>query len=103
MKVETDKLVKMDVVMGESEYGNPQPRVTVSFPGSMHHRECRVALLHLAAAVEARSMGEEWIVNIGPVCWASGKRQVARLHLELATDSVFEAKRGLAVLQQAAR
>lgn len=94
--------IEMTVVGNSvSEYGTPRPRIVLSFPASMHHRECRVALLQLAAEIEAASLCGEWIVTIGDVFIAGHGRKQARIELELAVGSTSEAEAGLEVLRRA--
>jgi hypothetical protein len=77
-----------------AEYGTPQP--TVRITGAGHHRTSKALAFRLAAKVEAGSMRDGWVVEIGE----SGSSD-ARVYLELIDGNDGEIARGMTLLESA--
>ena len=85
--------LQLNVAMKTSEYGHPQPTITILVPANHPWRKVRSLMLRLAAAVEDASTEKDgWVVGTRE----GGTR--AYVYLE-GCDEPGDPERGLEVLQ----
>ena len=86
----------INVSLGQSRYGTPEPQATLRFAKKTHYRILRAALLSLAAEIEASTpMSESWTVQIDELSDDRG-----RVFLDLIQGGEPEVERGLALLRK---
>jgi hypothetical protein len=90
----------LNVSLGTSRFGLPEPQILVRVPRSAPRRQLSVALHRLAADIEAATPDRErWLVNIS----IGDDDRDGRVYLELMDANDAEAERGLAVLRSFGR
>ncbi|ATB46290.1 hypothetical protein [Corallococcus macrosporus] len=87
--------VTLNLSLGKSQNGTPQPQVDIFLPRGSSHRETSAMLYTFAASVELRTPTyERWIVQTA--CLAEANH--GRIYLELAEGDHAEAMRGMRLL-----
>jgi len=90
---------QLEVVLGQADFGTPEPRILVTARRGTSHRVVRAAAHRLAAEVEEATLaaGGEWIVRVEH----SSSDEEVRVVLELIDGTKAEVEAGLEVLHAA--
>ena len=88
---------RLEVRLGESEYGTPEPQLHLTFPRGATFREREAVSQYYAACINLRTpTRERWCVNISVMTLGPG----GTVYLELEEGSDREAKAAMQLLKE---
>jgi hypothetical protein len=92
---------KLEVSLGESRYGTPQPQIEVRFPRGTEERKTQAALHTILAIAElATASSEQWTVGVDTHRYGS---ESGRVYVELAEGDPREVSEAMALLERVVR